>query len=178
MTKGALLAVPVGPDDHVRGAAEAPLTLVEYGDYQCPYCGEAYPIVEALLSTFGNDVRFIFRNFPLVDVHPHAESAAEIAEAAGLQGKFWQMHDALYENQDDLGDNALVRYAQEIGLDTRQVQTDLTSGRPRKRVEADFEGAIRSGANGTPTFFVNGTRYDGSWQLQPFEAFITSQLKR
>ncbi len=178
MSEHAKLAVSVGPEDHARGSSQAPLTLVEFGDYQCPYCAEANPIVEALLKTFGSEVRFVFRNFPLVDVHQHAQAAAEIAEAAGLQGKFWEMHDVLFEKQDDLRDDSLLGYAKDIGLDTVQVHRDLASGRPRERVEADFEGAIRSGANGTPTFFVNGARYDGSWQLDTFESYIAKALKR
>ena len=177
MSSGATLAIPVGPKDHARGSADAPLTLVEYGDYQCPYCAEANPIVELLLEKFGDAVLFVFRNFPFVDVHEHAEAAAEIAEAAGLQGKFWEMHDVLFENQKDLRESALLHYAQNLGLDTSQIQNDLATGQPRGRVEADFEGAIRSGANGTPTFFVNGTRYDGSWQLEMFETYISKVLK-
>jgi len=170
------LAPGVGPDDHARGPEDAPITVVEYGDYQCPYCGQAYGIVEELVRTFGDDLRFVFRNFPLVDVHAHAQAAAELAEAAALQGKFWQMHDTLFENQTDLTDGALAHYATSVGLDTRQVAHDLEGGAPRRRVEADFEGAIRSGANGTPTFFVNGERYDGSWQFEPFERFLRSLL--
>jgi protein-disulfide isomerase len=104
------LSIPVGPDDHSRGPLDAKLTVVEYGDYQCPYCGQAFPIVEKLRSTFADSMRFIFRNLPLADVHPHAEAAAEIAEAVGLQGKFWEIHDALFENQRDLSDAALRRY--------------------------------------------------------------------
>jgi protein-disulfide isomerase len=177
VSEGAILKVPVGPEDHTRGSNEAPLIIVEYGDYQCPYCAQAHLVVEEILNSFGTALRFVFRNFPLVDVHPYAEAAAEMAEAAGFQGKFWEMHNALFENQSDLRDTSLVHYAQGIGLDTSQVQTDLTSGRPRERVEADFEGGIRSGSNGTPTFFVNGTRYDGSWQREPFAAFLTAALE-
>ena len=174
---GAQLAVPVGPDDHARGPNDAAITLVEYGDYQCPYCGEAYSIVEKLLRALGEDVRLVFRNLPLVDVHVHAEAAAELAEAAAMQDKFWEMHDTLFENQGDLSDAALSRYAKTVGLDADRVARDLASGDPRARVEADFEGAIRSGANGTPTFFVNGDRYDGSWQFEPFKKCLQSLLK-
>ncbi len=170
------LTVPVGPTDHVRGTATAALTVVEYGDYQCPYCGEAYAIVEALRSALGDDLRFVFRNLPLVQVHPHAQAAAELAEAAASQDKFWQMHDTLYQNQEDLSEASLGGYARDIELDTAQLADELSSGRPRQRVDADFEGAIRSGANGTPTFFVNGRRYDGSWQFDPFYDFLTSLL--
>jgi protein-disulfide isomerase len=149
---------------------------VEYGDYQCPYCGQAYPIVEKLLETFSDSLRLVFRNLPLADVHPHAEAAAEMAEALGLQGRFWAMHDVLFENQRDLSDAALRRYAKGVGADVGRVRKDLAGGGPRQRVEADFEGAIRSGANGTPTFFVNGVRYDGSWQYEAIAAFLEEAL--
>jgi protein-disulfide isomerase len=177
MSEGAQLSVPVGPDDHSSGALDAKLTVVEYGDYQCPYCGQAYPIVEQLRTDFADSMRFIFRNLPLADVHPHAEVAAEIAEAVGLQGKFWEIHDALFENQHDLSDEALRRYVTDVGADVDQATKDIADGGPRQRVEADFEGAIRSGANGTPTFFVNGVRYDGSWQYEPFSEFLTNVLE-
>jgi protein-disulfide isomerase len=170
------LSVPVGPDDHSSGPEDAKLTVVEYGDYQCPYCGQAFPIVEKLRNTFADSMRFVFRNFPLGEVHPHAVAAAEMAEAVALQGKFWEMHDALYENQRDLSDAALRRYAQAVGADVDKAQSDLASGGPEKRVEADFEGAIRSGANGTPTFFVNGVRYDGSWMYEPFAEYLREML--
>ena len=171
------LAIPVGPNDHVRGPADAKLTVVEYGDYQCPYCGQAYPIVEKLRKTFEGSMRFVFRNFPLGDVHPHAVAAAEMAEAVALQGKFWEIHDALYENQRDLGDAALRKYAQAVGADVDKAVNDIAGGGPEKRVEADFEGAIRSGANGTPTFFVNGVRYDGSWMYEPFAEYLNEVLE-
>jgi protein-disulfide isomerase len=114
---GGVLAVPVGPEDHVIGPANAPITLVEYGDYQCPYCGQAYPITQALIQEFGPDLRFVFRNLPLSHVHPRAQAAAEAAEAVGLQGKFWQMHDLLFENQQDLSAAALLEYARQAGAD-------------------------------------------------------------
>jgi protein-disulfide isomerase len=170
------LAVPVGPDDHVRGPADAKLTVVEYGDYQCPYCGQAYSIVEKLLTTFESSMRLVFRNLPLADVHPHAESAAEFAEAVALQDKFWPMHDVLYKNQRSLGDEALRTYVTDVGADLKKVEEALESGAPRDRVQADLEGAIRSGANGTPTFFVNGLRYDGSWFYDEFAEFLQSTL--
>jgi protein-disulfide isomerase len=170
------LAIPVGPGDHSRGPADAKLTVVEYGDYQCPYCGQAYSIVEKLLTTFESSMRLVFRNLPLADVHPHAESAAEFAEAVGLQDKFWPMHDMLYENQRSLGDEALRAYAKDVGADLKKVEKALEGGAPRARVQADLEGAIRSGANGTPTFFVNGLRYDGSWFYDEFVEFLQSTL--
>jgi protein-disulfide isomerase len=177
MSEQVNLSIPVGPDDHSRGPADAKLTVVEYGDYQCPYCGQAYPIVEQLLSTFSDSMRLIFRNLPLADVHPHAEAAAEMAEAVGLQGKFWEMHDALFENQRALGDAALRRYVEGVGANVDEATKAIAGGGPRERVEADFEGAIRSGANGTPTFFVNGVRYDGSWMYEPFSEFLQHVLE-
>jgi protein-disulfide isomerase len=176
MSERAQLSIPVGPEDHSVGPLDAKLTVVEYGDYQCPYCGQAFPIVEKLRATFVDSMRLIFRNLPLADVHPHAEAAAEIAEAVGLQGKFWEIHDALFQNQKDLSDAALLRYVTDVGGDVDRATKDIADGGPRQRVEADFEGAIRSGANGTPTFFVNGVRYDGSWLYEPFSEFLANLL--
>jgi protein-disulfide isomerase len=170
------LIVPVGADDHVVGSKDARLTVVEYGDYQCPYCGQAFPIVEQIRADFADSLRFVFRNFPLADMHPHAEAAAEVAEAAGLQGKFWEMHDTLYRNQRQLDESALLRYVTDVGADADQLRLDIASGAPRARVEADFESAIRSGANGTPTFFVNGARYNGSWAYEPFVEYLQGLL--
>ena len=176
MSERALLSVPVGPEDHSRGPLDAKLTVVEYGDYQCPYCGQAYPIVEKLMTTFADSMRLVFRNLPLADVHPHAEAAAEVAEAVGLQGKFWEIHDTLFENQRELSAAALLRYVADVGADVQEATKEIANGGPRQRVEADFESAIRSGANGTPTFFVNGVRYDGSWQYEPFAEYLTQVL--
>ncbi len=167
---------PVGADDHVSGSVDAPITLVEYGDYQCPYCAMAYPIVKQLQRELGASLRFVFRNMPLANVHPHAEAAAEAAEAVAAQGHFWAMHDELYENHADLSEAALVRYAIASGADENEFTEALRSGAPRQRVQRDLESALRSGANGTPTFFINGVRHDGSWQLEPFLATLRSLL--
>ena len=177
MSEHGRVSISVGPDDHSRGPLDAKLTVVEYGDYQCPYCGQAHPIVERMRTAFADSMRLIFRNLPLVDVHPHAEAAAEIAEAVGEQGKFWEIHDTIYENQHDLSDAALLGYVEQVGADVDKVKSDIADGGPRQRVEADFEGAIRSGANGTPTFFVNGLRYDGSWLYEPFFEYLTQVLE-
>jgi protein-disulfide isomerase len=176
MSESADLSIPVGPNDHSSGPENAKLQVVEYGDYQCPYCGQAFPIVKRLQKEFGDSFRLIFRNFPLADVHPHAEAAAEVAEAVALQGKFWEIHDTLFENQRDLSSEALMGYIKAVGADVEQATKDIRSGAPRQRVEADFEGAIRSGANGTPTFFVNGVRYDGSWMYEPFSEYLKEVL--
>ena len=161
---GAALTTPVDEKrDHVAGPRSAPVTLVEYGDYECPYCGQAYPIVKSLQQALGDELRFVFRNFPLGDMHPHAEHAAEAAESAAAQGSFWEMHDTLFEHQDQLDDSALVAYAEELGLDAVRLARDLDDGTWEGRVREDFRSGVRSGVNGTPSFFINGARYDGNW---------------
>ncbi len=171
-TATANLKPPVGPHDHVQGPAKAPVTLVEYGDYECPYCGEAYPVVKALQERLGDQMRFVFRNFPLAQAHPHAEHAAEAAEAAGAQGKFWEMHDMLYENQDALEDEDLVRYARALHLDLPRFVKEMESGTYLERVREDFRSGVRSGVNGTPSFFINGMRHDGPFDLASLLAAI------
>ena len=172
MSPSAKMKPPVGANDHVQGTANAPVTLVEYGDYQCPYCGEAYPIVKALQERLGKQVRFVFRNFPLSEMHPHAEHAAEAAEAAGGQGKFWEMHDMLYENQDALEDEDLARYAKALKLDMPRFIKEMESRHYAERVRADFSSGVRSGVNGTPSFFINGARHDGPFDLASLLAAI------
>ena len=154
------LAIPVSSQDHVQGQAQAAVTLVEYGDYECPYCGEAYPILKAVQRAMGDQLRFVFRNFPLAEMHPHAVRAAEFAEAASGLGKFWQAHDMLYENQAALRDEDLYAYGLRLGLDTDVVAEGL-DGRFDRKIQEDFAGGIRSGVNGTPSLFINGFRYDG-----------------
>ncbi len=170
------LAPPVGPRDHAEGSADALVTLVEYGDYECPHCGRAYPIVKAVQRRLGPQLRFVFRNFPLRSVHPHAEHAAEASEAAASQGHFWEMHDALFEHQDALGDEDLTRYAEAVGLDRARFERELKSGTYRPRVHEDFVSGVRSGVNGTPTFFINGRRYDGSWDEAPLTEALQQTL--
>jgi len=166
----------VGARDHVQGSSDAAIELVEYGDYECPYCGEAYGVVKALQGALGADVRFVFRNFPLTQAHPHAFRAACAAEAAALQDAFWPMHDLLYENQGFLEDQHLFTYAERCGLDLEAFARDIDSDAIAERIRNDFLSGARSGVNGTPTFFVNGHRYDGSWQADVFMAFL-SQLR-
>lgn len=164
------LTQPVGSADHVAGPGDAPVTLVEYGDYECPYCGMAYPIVKGAQRALRPQLRFVFRNFPLVESHPHARQAAQAAEAAAAQGKFWAMHDALFEHQSALEQADLTRYARTLGLDADRIMKELQAGTFEKRVRDDFRSGVRSGVNATPTFFVNGERYDGSWTDE--EAFV------
>jgi protein-disulfide isomerase len=166
------LVLPVSERDHIRGPSAAPVTLVEYGDYECPHCGEAYYIVKELERHHGKNVRFVFRNFPLSTAHPNAESAAEAAEAAGVQNQFWEMHDQLFENQQSLERENLVEYAKLIGLDLARFIQEMNQHRYAKRVHEDFLSGVRSGVNGTPTFFVNGIRHDGSYDLASLLAAI------
>lgn len=161
------LTVPVRPEDHAQGDATAAVTLVEYGDYQCPYCGAAYPLVKKLQRHFGGDLRFVFRNFPLTQAHPLAQMAAELAEAAAIQGRFWPMHDWIYENQErwsEGGAEVLLGGIEAVGLDTVALERDLKQSKIAQRIKADFNGGVRSGVNGTPGFFVNGRLHQGSPQ--------------
>jgi protein-disulfide isomerase len=170
---GAQLTVPVDAEvDHIQGPANAAVTLVEYGDYECPYCGAAYPIVKEVQARMGEELQFVFRNFPITTSHPHAEQAAEAAESAGSQGKFWEMHDMLYENQRRLGDEDLRAYAERLGLDLDAFERDLAEHVHAARVHEDFIGGVRSGVNGTPTFYINGARYDDSYDLDTLLAAL------
>ena len=172
------LTLPVGDRDHSEGSADAPIVLVEYGDYQCPYCGAAYPIVKRLQKDLGRELRFVFRNFPITNAHPQAAWAAETAEAAAAQGKFWEMHDYLYENQGHLGDDAyFARYEGKLKLDVARIDRELAEHAHARRVEEDFMSGVRSGVNGTPTFFVNGVRYDGYPDFAPMVAALRAAEK-
>jgi protein-disulfide isomerase len=159
------LADDVDPErDHIRGAEDAPVTLVEYGDYQCPYCGLAEVIIRELLDSFGDELRYVWRHLPLNDVHPNAQLAAEAAEAAGAQGKFWEMHDKLIGHQDELSPRDLGRY-EEIGLDMDRFREDLHRHEHAERVAEDVGTADASGVAGTPTFFINGKRHQGTYDV-------------
>jgi len=167
----ATLKQPITAEDHAQGLESAEVTLLEYGDYECPYCGQAYPIVKQVQKQFGKRLRFVFRNFPLSEMHPHAEAAAEVAEFAGAQGKFWEMHDQLYENQERLGEALYSSLCEQLGLSATAMRQALKEGTFKARVRADFTGGVRSGVNGTPTFFINGHRHDGSFD---FEALVSA----
>ena len=153
------LSVAVSKSDHAQGPEDAPVTLVEYGDYQCPYCADMNPMIKAIAKAMGTQLRFVFRHMPLLEMHPYAQHAAE---AAGAQGKFWQMHDAILQQQSELGTDLLHQLAQKIQLDVAQFSADLEARRYRPRVKRDFMGGMRSGVAGTPTFFINGKRYEGA----------------
>jgi protein-disulfide isomerase len=169
----AALTMPVTEGrDHIQGAPGAAVTLVEYGDYECPYCGAAHPIVKEAQARMGERLRFVFRNFPINTSHPHAEQAAEAAEAAASQGRFWQMHDILFENQKRLRDQDLSAYAEKLGLDVELFDKDLAEHVHAARVREDFMSGVRSGVNGTPTFYINGARHDGSYELETLLAAL------
>jgi len=168
----ATLTIPVGKRDHTVGPENAAHTLVEYGDFQCPYCREAYPIVKQLREQLGDRLRFAFRNFPLTRIHPHAEHAAEAAEAAAAQGAFWQMHDRLFERQFALEDDNLIEYATELGLDADRLAAELAAGTYRDRVRDDFMSGVKSGVNGTPTFYIDGVRHEGGYDLASLVAAL------
>jgi protein-disulfide isomerase len=169
------LKPPVSDQDQETGNPDAAITLVEYGDYQCPHCGRAYPLLKKLVKEKGKFFRFVFRNFPLQEAHPAAFMAALAAEAAARQGKFWEMHDMIFENQDDLHGNSFMQFAESLGLDTKVFAHDWKSADLVTKVEADFESGIKSGVNGTPSFFLNGGKfedYDGTYES--LAAAITS----
>jgi protein-disulfide isomerase len=155
------LSVPLNERDHTVGPDNAPLVLVEYGDYECPHCRRAHSVVKALRKALGRKLRFAYRNFPLSGIHPSALMAAEAAESAAVQGKFWKMHDMLFENQDLLGPDAIVAWAKALRLDMRAFREAIEDGTALAKVREDRASGIRSGVNGTPTFFVNGFRYNG-----------------
>jgi protein-disulfide isomerase len=159
------LRPPVGPHDHVRGSLQAPAVLVEFGDYECPFCSEAFHVVRALEEALRERLCFVFRNFPLATIHPHAALAAEAAEAAAAQGQFWPMHDVLFQSQEALEVPDLLRYAIKLGLDEKRFADDLRRHRSRDKIRADIRSGAISGVNGTPAFFINGYRHDGSWEF-------------
>ncbi|PBJ05445.1 thioredoxin domain-containing protein [Flavobacterium sp. ACN6] len=151
----------VSPTDHIQGKKDAEIVLVEYGDYQCPYCGAAYPVLKEMMNKYGKQIQFVFRNFPLSEMHQYARPAAIVAEAAALQGKFWEMHDAIYENQQYLSEAFLLELAGKLELDSHQFNIDIKKAAVSEKVDSDFESGIMSGVNGTPSLFVNGRKFNG-----------------
>jgi protein-disulfide isomerase len=157
------LRPPVTADDHIQGNVNAVIEIVEYGDYQCPYCGRAYPIVKKLQEQLGDKMKFIFRNFPLERIHPLAKTAAIMTEAAALQGKYWEMHDSIFENQKRINVD-LTKYAARLGIDNEQFKQDMLKMELEEKVREHFISGMRSGVNATPTFFINGEKYIGIWE--------------
>ena len=174
MINRAQLKVPDPERDHIQGAIDAPIALLEYGDYECPSCGEVEPIVREIQRRLEDDLCFAFRHFPLTNVHRHAEHAAEAAEAAGNQGAFWAMHETLFANQDALDDESLAKYAAGLGLDETRLIQEVISAAHSDRIREDFKSGVRAGVNGTPSFFINGQRYDGARGLEPLLAAVSN----
>jgi len=172
------LLSPVGPADHVLGPVGAPITLVEYGDFECVHCGRAYAVVKTVAAELGRNLRFVFRHFPITQLHPHAQAAAEAAEAAAAEGRFWQMYEQLFEHQDALAARDLMSYANRIGLDGRRLLLEVTSHVYTPRVREDARSGLASGVHSTPTFFINGWRYDGRWDDPDiFSALMLEQTR-
>jgi len=172
----ARLTRPVGPRDHRQGPKHAPVTLVEYGDFECPSCGDVYPILKELQLRLGDRLRFVFRHFPLTQSHPHAQHAAEATEAASAQEQFWPMHDCLFEHQRALDDTHLVHYARALHLDEERFKREMTEHTHTLRVREDVLSGVGSGVNGTPTFFINGVRHDASYELETLLAAIEAAM--
>ena len=170
------LRVPVTSADHIQGPIDAPVTLVEYGDYECPFCGLAFPNVKQAQKRFGKKLRFVFRHFPLAEAHPFAEAAAEAAEYAGTHHRFWEMHDGLYTNQDELGLALILGLGRALGLSDLGLRDALAQRRFAAKIQADFLGGVRSGVNGTPSFFINGEKHAGSYSYQELAAAIEAHL--
>ena len=167
------LRPPVGDADHVQGRRDAPIELVEYGDFECPYCGTAHPQLQAVQAAMGDALCFVFRHFPLSQAHPHAQRAAEFAEAAASIGRFWEMHDVLFEHQRALDDLSLARYAAALGFNAALIDSALR-GDFAAKVRADFASGVRSGVNGTPCLFINGQRFEGAWDAASLVAVLSA----
>jgi protein-disulfide isomerase len=171
-----MLRIPVTAADHLQGNLNAPIVLVEYGDYECPHCGRAYSIVKRLQKHFGKDLAFVFRNFPLNEIHPNAEAAAESAEFAAAKNRYWETHDAIFENQAELSPETLLQIARQLKLPLEELQAAWANQTYRERVREDFTGGVRSGVNGTPTFFINGHRHEGPFELDDLVKAIEAVL--
>lgn len=171
------LKTPPTTLDHHRGPLTAPVFLVEYGDFECPYCGAAYPVFERLIAEFKNDLCFVYRHFPLKNIHPHSELAARAAEAADQQKQFWPMHHLLFENQGALSSENILKMAEFLNLDLDRFHTDLRRDDLLQRLRADFNNGIRSGVNGTPTVYINDFRFNGPPLDKPLEEVIRSLIE-
>lgn len=166
----------VNSNDHFAGNPNAPIELVEYGDYECPFCGRAYPIVKSIQERFGEDLKFVFRNFPLRKIHPNAYPAAIATEAAARQGKFWEMHDIIFENQKTLQPSNILEFARNLGLDVDQFQMDILDESLYLKARKDFESGMKSGVNRTPTFFINGKKFNGDWGRGELLRYLECEL--
>jgi len=173
MSKAQASTLPIKGQDHIQGSIDAPYKLIEYGDYQCPYCGDAYEIVKQIQDRLGDQLCFVFRNFPLVEMHEYAEHAAEAAEAADAQGRFWEMHDLLFENQGDLTDKDIQDYATELGLDAKRLMSEVRTGTHAARIKKDLLSGMQNDVNGTPTFFVNGEPFEDEPTTEDLIAALT-----
>lgn len=162
--------------DHVQGPKNASLELIEYGDYQCPYCGKAYYVIKEVQKELGDQLTFVFRNFPLTELHPYAMHAAMAAEVAAGQDKFWEMHDMLFENQRSLADPALIEYTQQIGLDTTKFEQDFGKDEYFEKINEDYKSSVRCNVQGTPAFFVNGEEFTGNWMEPEFAEYLRSLI--
>ena len=171
----AFLKVPVTRNDHIQGNLQAPVTLTEYGDYQCPYCGRAYYVIKKVQKHYGSQLRFVFRNFPLAQIHPYAEPAAETAEFSAGYDRFWDMHDRIYENQPNLGFPLLVELTAALVMPVGRLREALENHVYLPRVRQDFFSGVRSGVNGTPTFFINEIRHDGGFEFEDLVAAIDAR---
>jgi len=172
-----MLKPAVSDKDHFQGAKSATIVLVEYGDYQCPHCGRAYPILKKIQKQLGDELKFVFRNFPIEESHPDAVQAAIASEAAALQNKYWEMHDALFEHQNDLSENGILSLAKNLKLDLKKFSADWQSEELSQKVEDDFESGVRSGVNGTPGFFINGQAYYDNWEYEYFLNYLKGLLQ-
>jgi protein-disulfide isomerase len=168
---------PVTKIDHIQGETDAQITLVEYGDFQCPYCGAAYPIIKEIQQAFGKKLRLVFRHFPLSNVHEFAMPAAIASEAAENQHQFWEMHDLIYEQQEKLSRMGIIEFAMKLRLNIQEFKKDLQDPTLQQKVESDFESGVRSGVNGTPSFFINGTKYNGSYDYSSLSKAISEHLQ-
>ena len=172
----AKLTPPVNNEDHAQGAPDAPVTLVEYGDFQCPHCGAAHPILKQLQQMHGENLRLIFRHFPLSNSHPMAIPAAMAAEAAAKQNKFWEMHDMIFEHQNQLSPEALLKFADKLKLNMKAFEADSEDVSLAEKIDASFESGVRSGVNGTPSFFINGTKYNGGYDAASLSEAISAKV--
>ncbi len=173
-----MLKTPIMLKDHVQGDQQAAITLVEFGDYECPHCGHAYPIIKHVQKHFGPRLRFVFRNFPLNEIHPNAEAAAEAAEFAANHGRFWEMHDGIYENQEKIGLPFFLELASILALSAPDLRKALATREFAPRVKEDFLGGVRSGVNGTPTFFINEQRHDGPFEFENLVEAIEARVSK